>query len=273
MFVALLEEVVGRYDFVVHGYALMPNHFHLMVQTPRGNLSHGMRHLVSRFAMWLNQERGWDGPLFRGRYKNFLVEDDAYWMHLLAYLHLNPVRAGLARRVEETRWTSHEAYVGAASVPAWLTVSELLAAFGGIEGYERYVGDLRKGAVEEPEVFDRHRLFVPQRREALEREVGEAREVPVPTFTPEQALTAVRLVTGVREPELLKARLGPGGSPERWLAMWWLSRAARLTQAEIGRMFGTTKPAVSRSIARVRGSIGQGGPLGDQAGRLLDLLS
>jgi REP element-mobilizing transposase RayT len=273
MFLALIEEVVGRYDFVVHGYALMPNHFHLMVQTPRGNLSHGMRHLLSYYALWLNRHRGWDGPVFRGRYKSRLVEDDIYWLHLLAYLHLNPVKAGLVRRVDEARWTSHEAYAGTVEMPTWLTVGELLSFYDGLGGYHSYITQVRNGSEPGPDSFDSDHFFAPMRKEALERAAEEHRDVEVVTFTADQALQAVRLVTGMRETDLLKARLGRGGAPERWLAMWWLSRSARLTQGEISQMFGTTRPTVSRSIARVRKSLHLRTELGEQARRLLDLLS
>jgi len=271
-FLALVEEVVRRYDFVVHGYSLMPDHYHLMVQTPRANLSLGMRHLASRFAIWLKRERGWDGPAFRGRFKSRLVEHDAYWMHLLAYLHLNPVKAGWARRVEDAHWTSHLAYVGAMPVPGWLTVSELHSFFEGINGYEQYVADVRKGAEPGPDEFDPDQLFVRQRREAMEEAAKEHREVTVPTFSIDQALVAVRLVTNVRVEELLKARRGRGGSPPRWLAMWWLSRAARLTQVEIARMFDTSTPAVCRAIGRVRKELRYDTELGGWAQTLLELL-
>ena len=271
-FLGFVEELVVRYDFVVHGYALMPNHFHLMVQTPRGNLSNGLRYLLSRYAAWLSTNRGWDGPVFRGRFKSRLVEEDAYWMHLLAYLHLNPVRARLVNRVDEASWTSHKAYVGQDPAPDWLTTSELIAFFRGIGGYEQYVADVRKGAEEGPDVFDADRLFVRQRREMLEREAEGAIGAGVVTFTPEKALAAVRLVTGKRVSELMRATRGRDGSPERWLAMWWVYRAAGLTQREIGEMFGVGKAYVSRTIRRVRGELNQDTRLGELARRLLGLL-
>lgn len=272
MFIALLEEVVDRYDFVVHGYSLMPNHFHLMLQTPRGNLSRGMRHLASRYAMWLSEAKGWDGPAFRGRFKSRLVEHDAYWMHLLAYLHLNPVRAGLVNRLDQALFTSHNAYVGNESAPDWLTVSELQGFFLGIGGYEQYVADVRKGAEQGPEVFDEDNLFVRQRREQMEKEATEPPKLEPQTFSAEQAMVAVRLVTGIRVPELLKGRAGRGGNPARWLAMWWLAHAAQLTQGEIAEMFGTTRAAVCRSVARVRGSLNQETELSGWAKKLIDLL-
>ena len=272
MFLALVEDVVRRNDLVVHGYALMPNHFHLMVQTPRANLANSMRHLLSYYALWLNKHRGWDGPVFRGRYKSRLIEDDDYWRHLLAYLHLNPVKARLVRRVDEARWTSHEAYVGTIELPTWLTVGELLDLHGGRDAYRGYVAEVRNGAEPGPDVFDADELFGPRRREALERAAAESRPAEAVSLTAEQALASVCLVTGLEEADLLQARIGRGARPERWLAMWWLSRSADLTQAEIGRMFGTQKPAVSRSIARVRESLVRGGELGIQAHRLLELL-
>jgi putative transposase len=95
LFLDLLGEVVDRYGIVVHAYALMPNHFHLMVESVRANLGKAMQNLQFRYSQEVNREPGFDGSLFRGRYKNKLVMDEAHWFYLLSYLHLNPVRARL----------------------------------------------------------------------------------------------------------------------------------------------------------------------------------
>ena len=89
---------------------------------------------------WINQvvaqrtnatvrPRGW-GALWGGRFKNKIVADDEYWMELLAYLHMNPVRAGVVHIPGLSRRTSHAAYTGAAPRPSWLTTGELLDLFG-----------------------------------------------------------------------------------------------------------------------------------------------
>ena len=94
--------------------------------TPHANLSQAMCFLTGRYSRDLNRRFEWDGPLFRARYKNRVVEDEDYWRDLLAYIHLNPVKAGLATSPDNADWTSHQAYTGLgpgpASQPGVLTV-------------------------------------------------------------------------------------------------------------------------------------------------------
>ena len=89
-----LGDVVDRFGLEVHAYSLMPNHYHLLVCTPAGNLSRAMRHLNGVYTQRLNRLHDWDGPVFRGRFKSQLVTEEAYRRELVAYIHLNPVRAG-----------------------------------------------------------------------------------------------------------------------------------------------------------------------------------
>jgi putative transposase len=136
LFLDTLSGLPKRFDARVHGYALMPNHYHLMIEVPRGNLSAFMRQLGQVFTQAYNLEHGFDGPLFRGRFKNRLVQNDDYWKHLLAYLHLNPVKGRLVTNPGDCLWTSYNAYVGKRSRPDWLTTEELLRLYGSVDPRE-----------------------------------------------------------------------------------------------------------------------------------------
>jgi len=95
-FLTLLEELVARFGVGLHAYALMPNHVHLVVSTPEGNLSAAMQWLSTSYAMWFNRRAQRVGPLFQGRYKGILFEGRKEAWPITRYLHLNPVRvAGL----------------------------------------------------------------------------------------------------------------------------------------------------------------------------------
>ena len=117
-----LGDVVDRFGLEVHAYSLMPNHYHLQVCTPAGNLSRAMCHLNGVYTQRLNRLHNWDGPVFRGRFKSQLVTEEAYRRELVAYIHLNPVRAGLVRRPDESGWTSHRAHLGLDKPPPWLSL-------------------------------------------------------------------------------------------------------------------------------------------------------
>lgn len=247
-FLTILGELRERFDVVVHGYALMPNHYHLMLESRAGQLSQAMQHLGASFTKTLNRRRpDWDGPVFRGRFKNQLVSDDAYWRHLLAYLHLNPVRAGLAPWLDQTRWTSHHAYIGALRPQEWLETDELLGLFGGVEAYLEYVWEHHVGRRAAPPEFDAGKLWRPRRSELLPPLPVE----PVVRMEPEEALARVIEVTGVSAGELRGGVFGPHGTPARWLAVWWLQRTCRLQQREIAGLLAANLSQVSRWLRRV----------------------
>jgi len=248
LFLELLAELPERFGCAVHGFALMPNHFHLMLESRRGELSRAMGYLQSRYAVLVNRHGGWDGPLFRGRFRNRVVWHEHHWVHLLAYLHLNPVRARLVVRPEQADWTSHRCYVGLDSLPGWLTTSELLEAFGGVKGYRQYLADLLAKRGEEPEGFDAVLL---RGRTTSDEDVRESTAAPVLT-APRDALGEVARAAGVKVSSLRKTRRGRVGNPARVVAAWWLVQASGLTTIEAGKKLAMRAADVSKAISKVR---------------------
>ena len=106
-FLSYLESAVVRYGAVVHAWCLMSNHYHLLLETPSGNLSQIMRHINGAYTTYFNVKRKRAGHLFQGRYKGILVEADAYALELSRYMHLNPVRAWMVAKPEHYPWSSY----------------------------------------------------------------------------------------------------------------------------------------------------------------------
>ena len=100
-FSQILSEVCERYNWVIHSYCLMNNHYHLLVETPDANLSKGMRQLNGVYTQWFNRKQRRVGHLFQGRYKAILVEKDAYLLELSRYIILNPIRAHMVDNLSE----------------------------------------------------------------------------------------------------------------------------------------------------------------------------
>lgn len=98
MFLELLEECHRMFNLKICAYCLMDNHYHLLVSTPDANLSRVMRHINGVYTQKFNRLLKIDGPLFRGRYKAQLVDDDCYQLIVSRYIHLNPVEAGLVNK-------------------------------------------------------------------------------------------------------------------------------------------------------------------------------
>ena len=88
----------------------MNNHYHLLVETPLGNIKQIMQNVNTSYTVFVNRKYNRSGHLFQGRYKGFIVDKDRYLLALSRYIHLNPVRAGAVRRAEEYRWSSYREY-------------------------------------------------------------------------------------------------------------------------------------------------------------------
>ncbi|MGH7794976.1 MAG: REP-associated tyrosine transposase, partial [Candidatus Binatia bacterium] len=129
-FLNVLGEVVSRYRWRCHAYCLMGNHYHLMIETPEGNLAKGMRQLNGVFTQWSNRRHKRSGHLFQGRYKAILVDRDSYFLELGRYIVLNPVRAAMVRHPRRWAWSSYGATIGTSPAPLWFTTDNLLAEFG-----------------------------------------------------------------------------------------------------------------------------------------------
>jgi putative transposase len=125
-FLSLLGEAATRFGWSVSAYVLMTNHFHLVIQTPEPNLSRGMQWLNGTYADWFNRRHKRAGHLFQGRFHAFIVEKEPYLAELLRYVVLNPVRAKMAERPEDHRWSSYRATAGLETPPPWLDVSAAL---------------------------------------------------------------------------------------------------------------------------------------------------
>ena len=106
LFLDTLGQMSERYDIDIFVYVLMDNHYHLLLRTPNANLSRSMQWLGTTYTRRYNLEHFQSGHLFQGRYKSILVENDAYLMQLSYYIHHNPLRSGIIKRLINYRWSS-----------------------------------------------------------------------------------------------------------------------------------------------------------------------
>ena len=146
VFLSVLEKVCDTYNWVCHAYCLMSNHYHLLIETPDGNLSKGMRQLNGVYTQAHNRKHGRSGHVFQGRYKAIVVEKEAYLLELCRYIVLNPVRAGMVRSAKDWPWSSYRATAGQREGPSWLNTAWLLSEFGkrkkvAIERYKAFVAE------------------------------------------------------------------------------------------------------------------------------------
>ncbi len=133
-FLNTLQHVNKRYNWICHAYCLMTNHYHLLIETPEGNLSLGMRQLNGVYTQLFNKHHGRNGHLFQGRYKAILIQKDSHLLEVCRYVVLNPVRAGMVEAPEAWKWSSYFATAGKAKHHPCLTIDWVLGQFSGKRG-------------------------------------------------------------------------------------------------------------------------------------------
>lgn len=133
-FLAQLAHHLRLANVHLFAYVLMGNHFHLLVRTPRANLSRFMQRLLSSFAPYARYKHRRPGHLFQGRFKAKLIEDETYLLAVSRYIHLNPVKIAAARRwsaaqrlrhLENYRWSSYSGHVSKAKTQEFVRYAVL----------------------------------------------------------------------------------------------------------------------------------------------------
>jgi len=110
-FLRYLKEAKKKYNILIHCYVLMSNHYHLIIETPEGNLSRAMHFINGSYTTYINIKKKRSGHLFQGRYKSILVDNDNYLLELSRYIHLNPLRAGIIEKPGQYQYSSYSSYV------------------------------------------------------------------------------------------------------------------------------------------------------------------
>jgi putative transposase len=145
-FAKLLATLPERFGVRLHTYVLMPNHYHLQIETPRLNLSETIRWLNISYATWFNRKTRKNDPLLEERFKAVVHDPSESGWTIHEYMHLNPVRvksfgasradhegpdpeqiAEMVRELQEFKWSSYRAYAGYTPAPNWLYAKAILA--------------------------------------------------------------------------------------------------------------------------------------------------
>ncbi len=133
-FLKYLATAIDRFEWRCHSYCLIPNHYHLLLETRPGALARGMLVVAGSYARYFNHRYKTDGHVFQGPYHAEPVERDEHLLQAFSYIADNPVKAGLVERPEDWRWSSYRATAGLERHPPWLTVSfarKLFEPYGG----------------------------------------------------------------------------------------------------------------------------------------------
>jgi len=255
-----LLEAQDKYGYRLHCYVLMGNHYHLVIETPNGNMNKVLHYINGCYANYINRKRNRIGHLLQGRYKGILVDRDAYLLELSRYLHLNPVRAKIVERPEDYRQSSYRSYVKIQKET--VVTTDLILGMVSEDGkaarraYREYV---EKGVAEEGRnpledvyggVILGSRGFIKQALRTLkeaaldQEEIARRRELR--KFEIEDVIEAVCSYF-----EVPADRLTEGGNDLRDMAIYLLKRHTSGLNRQIGEFFeGLTYSGVSKANQR-----------------------
>ncbi len=154
-FLGILVDINRRYNWLCHAYCLMDNHYHLMIETPDGNLSIGMRQLNSVYSQAYNKKRNRSGHLLQGRYKAIVIQKDSHLLEVCRYVVLNPVRAHIVEQPEDWKWSSYGETAGKKTPHPCLTTDWILGQFSEERSEaERKYREFVKSGIEQESIWN-----------------------------------------------------------------------------------------------------------------------
>ena len=262
-FVKVLLDVVDQFGVILYAWVLMDNHYHLLLETPKANLSLAIRHLNGVYTQGFNRGHKRAGHLFQGRFKSILVEKEPYLLELCRYVVLNPVKAGTVSHPREWLWGSYRSTSGEEECPKWLEADWILSQFGrsreqARESYRKFVeagmdreespwSELRSQIYLGGEGFlEGVKQYIKKRKD--DREIPEIQKRPT-VLTWEKLLERVAKYYGVETGELLKRTYRP--SEARRVSIYLSRRVLSMKLGEIGMKFELGYTGVSRCVMAV----------------------
>jgi len=262
VFLRKLSETLRKYSIICYAYCLMDNHYHLFLKTPNANISEGMHYLNTSYTNWFKAEHAIVGVIFQGRYKSVLVDEDSYVKVLSAYIHLNPLRAGIVKDLSEYKWSSYLDYEGRKKSIERLDTEFILNQFGEDIGSarRRYREFVLSNRDRESPLKDSYRgialggeAYIEKIKERISS-VGRQREITETRLedrhSPEEIMELMMDKLQIEREEIFSKKRG---NVYRKLALYLIRSRTRLSLKEIGEVFKMDYAAVSQAVKRFEG--------------------
>jgi REP element-mobilizing transposase RayT len=265
-FLEILGRTKERYGFVLHAYALMDNHYHLLMETPKPNLSQIMQNINTSYTVYINRKYQRSGHLLQGRFKGIIVDKDKYLISVSRYIHLNPVRARLVKRPVDYPWTSYSAFMDQKSETSLVNKEDTLLYFSkrrnrAVKAYREFV-EVDERRDENPFTAMEAGLLLgtgPFRAKVLgliermkvDEEIVQAKRLRK-RISIGAVIKACQSYYGKNRESLVDRVKGNEG---RQVAIYLAKILSGEKGKEIGRYFGIKGPAVSDAIKRLEGRL------------------
>jgi len=266
-FLQKMDQTFIKYAFLCYAYCLMDNHYHLFIKTSHSNISQGMHYLNASYANWFAAKYRTHGPLFQGRYKSLLVDEDNYALTSSCYIHLNPLRSGISKNIGEYPWSSLPDYLGRrkkelkkldrqfilSQLDKNLPQSYIL--------YKKYLLENLTLNLPKKDIYQNIALGKEsylKKIEAKIKAIGEKREIQSTKFqdaySPEEIIIKVSQVFNVAHEKVLKKQRG---NLYRQITLYLVKNYTSLPLKEIGRIFDMDYTAVSQAVRRFKENMKQ----------------
>ncbi|HNZ54980.1 MAG TPA: transposase [bacterium] len=254
-FLSRLTAASSKYGIIIHGYCLMDNHFHLLVETPNENLSAFMQLLQCGYANWFKVRYKLVGPLFQSRFKSVLVEDESYLVTLSAYIHLNPVRAKMTNDPESYRWSSCGQYLRNERTEL-VDPAMVMEYAGGVDNYTFILEEMIEDSLPPEAVYGKFSILgTAAFKEKVARQIddteisrkGVSEYKKLKSTTPEKIAEAVKKVMNVSDEQMIAKTKG---NTARKLFLYLLKKHTTLKVVEIAELSGMSSVAAGELIRR-----------------------
>jgi REP element-mobilizing transposase RayT len=263
-----IADAIVKFGFILHGYVLMTNHYHLIIETPGKDLSKIMHFINSSYTTYMNIKRKRSGHLFQGRFKSIVIDKDSYLLELSRYLHLNPVRAMMVEKPSDYPYSSYNSYAMAAGDKT-VTTKTILSMIStnpdlAREKYRDFVENLPEEGIESPfkKVYGGIVLgsvdFIKEvlgriENERLENEETSHRRSLRASLLPEEVVSVICTHYGLAPGEMSNL----GRNDVRKKCIYLLKKHTSSGNREIGEILGgmgaaTVAKAYQRFVAQLR---------------------
>ena len=266
LFLATVGEMAKRFEIDLFVYVLMDNHYHFLFRTNRANLCRSMQWFGATYTKRFNLRHNRSGHLFQGRFKNMLVQNNAYLLQLSYYIHRNPLRAGMVRRLADYKWSSYRDYAYSKRHQNWLNTKVILSQFINVKDqHQAYRENIQKYSKEEKRVWEnlRHGIFV-----GTEKFVRKIKKRYLPGVPHAELPHQKQIIKDVnidmvlsKAAAILKCdmdlcresnRISQSVKADRDLLIYIAWQLGMVTNREIGEKFGLTYSAVSQRVRVIK---------------------
>lgn len=267
-FLSLLKEMAARFDMEIYAYVLMNNHYHLLLKTRKPNLSRGMQWLGTSYTRRFNITHSRYGHLFQGRFKSILVENDAYLLQLSLYIHRNPLRAKMVKKLADYNWSSYPCYAYKRSQSDLVDTRLILSVIGANDKHRAYREKARKYSDEKNRVWEdvKHGLIYGSesfRKQIRKKYLSNKQDKELPQLnkilkeiSPEVLLEKCAKTLKCDIDAFKQAgRLTGEDKDKRDAILYVLWQTGSYSNSRIGELFGLTFSSVSRRVNSVKSNL------------------